>query len=328
MNIQQKQSRMILSLNCARGESTTYAVHSFVTQNPKYDLLLLQEPWLNSNKEPPSMRGFQMFTPVPTNTKCVTYVRISACLQPSLALSESDCFLGLRITTPGSYKIAESPKVQTTIYNLYSPGRQRAICHFFMGFTPDSDAIICGDFNSHHRMWYGYRSGEHHRQLSNDAGLANQLVERITDLSLNLHNKPGLYTHFPRNNSSPSIVDLTFTRGQATLDLLDWTLGNDFGSDHLSTHLHVCNRVTTTVPRFAWSKANWGKFANEVSHSGLDFSNLGSTGEIERASENYTNILHKAIDTSIPKIRVNQQRKIRGWWNRELDQISENLRQL
>ena len=177
-------------------------------------------------------------------------------------------------------------------------------------------------------MWYGYWSGEHHRQLSNDAGLANQLVEKITDLSLNLQNKPGLYTHFPRNNSSPSIVDLTFTRGQATLDLLDWTLGTDFGSDHLSTHLHVCNPVTTTVPRLAWSKANWEKFANKVSQSGLDFSNLGSTGEIERASEKYTNILHKAIDISIPKIKVNQQRKIRGWWNRELDQISENLRQL
>ena len=78
---------MILSLNCARGESTTYGVLSFITQNPKYDLLLLQEPWLNLNKEPPPMRGFQMFTPVPTNTKCVTYVRISADLQPSLALS-------------------------------------------------------------------------------------------------------------------------------------------------------------------------------------------------------------------------------------------------
>ena len=197
-----------------------------------------------------------------------------------------------------------------------------------MRFTPESDAIICGDFNSHHRMRYGYRSGEHHRQLSNDAGFANQLVEKITDLSLNLQNKPGLYTHFPRNNSSPSIVDLTFTRGQATLDLLDWTLGNDFGSHHLSTHLHVCNRVTSTVPRLAWSNANWEKFANEVSHSGLDFSNLGSKGEIERALENYTNILHKAFDISIPKIRVTQYRKIRGWWNRELDQISENLRQL
>ena len=80
--------------------------------------------------------------------------------------------------------------------------------------------------------------------------------------------------------------------------------------------------------RLAWSKANWEKFANEVSHSGLEFSNLGSTGEIERASENYTNILYKAIDISIPKIRVNQHSKICEWWNRELDQISENLRQL
>ena len=174
-------------------------------------------------------------------------------------------------------------------------------------------------------MCYGYRSGEHHRQLSNDAGLANQLVEKITDLSLNLHNKPGLYTHFPRNNSSPSIVDLTFTRGQATLDLLDWTLGNDFGSDHLSTHLHICNRGTTTTTRLAWSKANWEKFATEVFQSGLDFSNLGSIGEIERASENYTNILHRAIDISIPKIKVNQQSKIREWWSRELDHISEKL---
>ena len=107
-------------------------------------------------------------------------------------------------------------------------------------------------------------------------------MEKITDLSLNLHNKPGLYTHFPRNNSSPSIVlDLTFTRGQATQDLLDWTLGNDFGSDHLCTHLHICNRVTTTTASLAWSKANWEKFATEVSQLGLDFSNLGSIGEIE-----------------------------------------------
>ena len=76
MNIQQKQSRMILSLIYARGKSMTYAVLSFFTQNPKYDHLLLQEPWLNSNKEPPFMREFQIFTPVPSNTKCVTYVRI------------------------------------------------------------------------------------------------------------------------------------------------------------------------------------------------------------------------------------------------------------
>ena len=148
--------------------------------------------------------------------------------------------------------------------------------------------------------------------------------------SWHLQNKPGLYTHFPRNNSSPTIVDIIFTRGQATLDILDWTLGNDFSSEHLSTHLYVCNWVITTVLtwRLAWFKANWETLAKEVSQSGLDISTLGSTGEIERSSENYTNILHKAIDIFIPKIGVNQQRKIRGWWNRVLDQILENLRQL
>ena len=99
MSIQLGQSRMILSLNCARRESSTYAVLSFVTKNPKYDILLLQEPWLNLNKKPPSLREFEMFTPVPTNSKCVTYIRISAQLQPPLSLSQSNTFLGVEIPT-------------------------------------------------------------------------------------------------------------------------------------------------------------------------------------------------------------------------------------
>ena len=202
---------------------------------------------------------------------------------------------------------------QTTIYNLYSPGRQRAICHFFQGFRPDSNAIVCGNFNSHHQMWYGHRSAQHDRQLSNDATLANQLVDKLVDLAFDLKNIPGLYTHFPRNNSSPSVIDLTFTRGQASQDLLDWTLGEDFGSDHLSTHLHI--NATSPMPNIslAWSKVNWTNFTTTFSTQGLDFSNLGSEGEIERVAEIYFHALHKAIDNSVSKIRDNQKRRMRSW---------------
>ena len=189
---------MILSLNCARGESSTYAVLSFVSSNPKYQILLLQEPWLNSNKEPPILNGFEIFTPVPTNLKCATYIRKDAQLQPSVALSESDSFLGIRLRLQSNSTIPSNRQpTRTTIFNFYSSGRQCAICHFFQGFRPDTNAIICGDFNSHHRMWYGHRSAQHDRQLSNDATLANQLVDKLVDLAFDLQNIPGLYTHFP-----------------------------------------------------------------------------------------------------------------------------------
>ena len=52
------------------------------------------------------------------------------------------------------------------------------------------------------------------RSIPSDVGLAEGLVDNLLHLSLKLRNKPGKYTHFPRNGSSPSVVDQTFTRGR------------------------------------------------------------------------------------------------------------------
>ena len=260
-----------------------------------------------------------MFIPVSTYPKCVTYIRKSTQLQPTLAFAESDCFLGIRLATA---------LCTFTIYNFYSPGRQHAVCHLFHTFLPDQNSIICGDFNSHHTMWYGYRSGQHQRHLSSDSGLADTLVEKIIGLALDLKNTPGEYTHFPRNGSSPSIVDLTLTRGQTSNDVLDWTLGDDFGSDHLSQHIHLSIQQTSPKLMLAWSKTNWATFSATMDSEHLNFGNLNSPQEIERAAENYTRVLNKAIDLAVPKIDTARPRRLRGWWTKELDQISHTVRRL
>ena len=310
---------MILSLNCARGESSTYAALSFVLKNPQYCIIAIQEPWLNMNHEPPPANGFDMFIPVPTYPKCVIYIRKSSQLHPTLVFSESDSFLGIRLS---------SRQCTFTVYNFYSPGRQHAICHLFHSFQPDPNCIICGDFNSHHPMWYGHRSGLHQRHLSGDSGLADHLVESIIDLSLDLQNKTGEYTHFPRNGSSPSIVDLTFTRGQSSYDILNWTLGDDFGSEHLSQHIHLTIQQPNSKLMLAWTKTNWDLFNTTLDSGQLDFSNLNSPQEIERAAENYTTLLNRAIEEAVPKINPDRPRRLRGWWNKELDSISQKLQQL
>lgn len=167
---------MILSLNCARGESSTYAVLSFVLGYPHYYLLLLQEPWFNANHELPPA-GFGMFVPTPTDSKCAIYVRKSAYLKPALAFSELNCFLGISQSLLGA---------KFTIYNLYPPGRQHTVCHILHTFQPATNSITCGDFNSHHRMWYGHRATQYQKQLSGDSGLADTLVERMVGLALDL----------------------------------------------------------------------------------------------------------------------------------------------
>ena len=188
---------------------------------------------------------------------------------------------------------------------------------------------MCGDFNSHHRTWYGHQAILHQSHLRRDAKLADDLVERLFDLSLVLRNEPGTYTHFPRNGSSPSVIDLTFTRGQSCEDVLDWTLGDDFGSDHLSTHLHLhLDNDAAPIVGLAWSKTNWGRFTAVLDEAGLDFDSLGSHGEIERAAENYAKALHKAIDEAVPKIHPTKRRKARGWWNADLDVMSKTVKDL
>ena len=49
-------------------------------------------------------------------------------------------------------------------------------------------------------------------------------------------------------------------------------------------------------------------------------------GEIERAAENYVHAFHTAIDASVPKIHNNQRRRMRGWWNPELDKMSDMVK--
>ena len=369
---------MLLSLNCARGEAATYAVLDFVSRSTNYLIVLLQEPWLNSNKEPPPMTGFDMFLPTPCSPKCATYIRKSAGLRPTLAFNEGDCFLGIRLSPrpPPHHTTNTQPqerggiedrdgignrnrgainkinKINTkrdgkrrergqsrtpppdtmtidpgpfTVYNLYSPGRQQAVCHLFHGFKPDRNAIICGDLNSHHRMWYGNKANRHQKHLSSDVGLAEGLVDNLLRLSLKLRNKPGKYTHFPRNGSSPSVVDLTFTRGRP--EILSWSLGDDFGSDHRSSHLHIQLQTPPPHTRLAWSKANWPRFSQEVREAGLEFDNLTSPQEVERAAENYTASIKAAIQAAIPTIKPNSRKRIRGWWTRELDIISQSLRE-
>jgi hypothetical protein len=111
----------ILSLNCAKGKATTLEALNYASTHLDYNIILLQEPYLNTQKPPPPLTNFQLFYP-PRSPKsrlnCATYVRTSANLQPSVTFTHSTSFLGITIKT------SQHP---LTIYDFYSPGTSAAV---------------------------------------------------------------------------------------------------------------------------------------------------------------------------------------------------------
>ena len=109
----------------------------------------------------------------------------------------------------------------------------------------------------------------------------------------------------------------------------DWALGEDFGPDRLSMHTHLSIQPHTPGPTLglAWSKTNWDKFSTTMDEERLDFGSLHSP-QIEKAADSYARTLHMAIGKAVTRINPAEPRRMRGWWNRELDEISQTVNQL
>jgi hypothetical protein len=316
----------ILSLNCAKGKATTLEALNYASTHPNYNIVLLQEPYLNSHKLPPPLNNFQLFYPPPPpgqKITCATYVCTSADLQPSVAFTHGASFLGVTIKT------SQHP---LTLYNFYSPGgHSTAVAHLLPSFVPRPHSLICGDFNAHHSLWYGDRAPEYSNTISRTDNNHNAeiIVDHAITHSLTLHNTPGEFTFYHRVATlRPTIIDLTFSRGQVTNLITDWKLGESFNSDHLSQHITLSLIAPPDVPYRAWSKTDWTIFEDALKDAGLDFSSLSSPGEVERAATAYQHTLNTAIDKSTPLLTVKSAKRVRPWWNKALERQGLHCKQL
>jgi hypothetical protein len=259
----------ILSLNCAKGKATTLEALHFASTHSNYNIVLLQEPHLNSDKLPPPLNNFQLFYPPPlpkSRLNCATYVRKSANLQPSVTFTHSTSFLGVTIKTP------EHPLM---IYNFYSPSTSAAVAELLPSFNPSPHSLICGDFNAHHGLWYGDRAVNFRKKISDNTRDAETIIDHTITHSLTLYNTPGELTFFHRSQNGTAIIDLTFSRGKATNQVTDWKLGDSFNSDHLSQHIALQLTAPPEIPYRAWSKTDWTIFEATFKGAGLDFRSLG-----------------------------------------------------
>jgi len=277
-------------LNCARGQAMTISALQDFSQKPENLICLLQEPWVDRHGNPPSLPGFDIFTPSPTKPRYVTYVRHAPGLTATTVFTAQDSFLGTTITT--------SHNQQTfTLFNFYSPGRAEPLAAILPTLKVPTDCLLMGDLNAHHPWWQGPLP-----QAARISAASHTIANWLEDNNFCLQNEPAIPTHHPRNGGQPSTIDLYFSRGSPTQSILTLAVDHDTTSDHSAViiTLSLPSALAPTIPRRCWPKANWETFNSKIQSAKMDLSQLQGTDDTLRAVTNITRLIHEAVDEAVP----------------------------
>jgi hypothetical protein len=186
-------------LNCARGQATTIsALQDFARHNENF-ILLLQEPWIDRHGHPPTLPGFDVFTPTPKKPRCVTYVRHTPGLIATTTFTARDSFLGITITTTQNQKAF-------TLFNFYSPGRPEPLAAILPTIKLPADCLLMGDLNAHHPWWQGPLPPT--RRVSR---ASQTIADWLENGNFHLQNEPSIPTNHPRTSGK------NFFRGNEAL---------------------------------------------------------------------------------------------------------------
>jgi len=293
-------------LNCARGQATTISVLQDFGKKPENLICLLQEPWWDRNGHPPTLPGFDTFTPSPTKPRCATYVRRTSGLTATTVFTAQDSFLGTTITTLHNQKTF-------TLFNFYSPGRAEPLAAILPTLKLPTDCLLMGDFNAHHPWWQGPLP-----RTVRISSASHSIADWLEENNFYLHNEPAIPTHHPRNGGRPSTIDLCLSRGSTTQSILVLAVDHNTTSDHSSVTatLALPYTILRTPTRRNWHKANWATFHEYIHSAGLDLTNLHGREDTLRAVTNITTILHQATDVAVPL--STSRRTAAPWWNHSL----------
>jgi len=301
-------------LNCAQGQATTISALQDFARKPENIICLLQEPWCDRHGKPPSLPGFDTFTPSPIKPKCVTYIRHTPGLSATTVFIAQDSFLGTAITSSYTQKTF-------TLFNFYSPGRAEPLAAILPTLKLPNDCLLMGDFNAHHLWWQGPLPSTA-RIFRGSQTIANWLENN----NFHLQNEPEIPTHHPQNGGRPSTIDLYLSRGSTTQSVLSLAVDHDTTLDHSAVTVTLSLPLATApaVRCRCWRRADWELFNSRVQSAGMDLSQLQGTDDTLRAITNITQLIHQAVDEAVP-LSV-PRRVATPWWNHSLTLAKQSIK--
>jgi hypothetical protein len=318
MDRQQRTLAIAQQLNCARNELTTKSVVEEAEMDDTILFLLLQESWNNKDGHPPESPLFYLFTASNKDTKCATYIRKYNNLKPKHHFVHDNFIVSVTV---------EIQQQKTQILNIYSPGRSGPFANISRNITTIQNCLVMGDFNCHHQLWYGHKSHEYTNTIRSDKRNATRVKRWMDRQKLHLLNEPGEFTHFPRNNNRPTIIDLTLVKGPVLDYEMKWNMDrHGAGSDHRKTTIHIQISKPQHVPRRLWHKTDWETLDRLISQFHLPPEAWENQNHTEQSADFILEYIDQLIDRLTPL--SNGHKKSKRWWTTELKTAKANLNTL
>lgn len=312
-------SLKVAQLNCFNGKLVTLNILA----DKHYDILLLQEPWVNpSTRQLPSHQAWHEFTQYDytaqtynekTRTGIYVTKRIPSWLITFLP-SRSPLLTALDITIPHG----NLPRLR--VISAYNPPTQNTglplLQEWLTKHNERKIATLIGiDGNLHHTMWNPSTHRHTHPR-------AKKLIRICGSSGFKIISQRHIPTFFPRAaNARPTTLDLKWINHTlAKQEVKNWTSNENYGSDHqvLLTEIalgappppqtHNSARLATL------EKAS---FCEDVENMLSNFiCQPQSTKEIHSDIQHITDTLEKAFSRQGKMVQTSTHRH-KSWWDEE-----------
>ena len=283
------------------------------------DLILIQEPWIIQDQGQSSRSvlhsAYQPMLPRYGNYRPRVIIYAKRSLLNSVELVPQD------IQDPDAQGIIVKDKTNKSlqilnVYNEQDSEGTWTLERTLYSTQVQPNCILGGDFNIRHPCWDPNAHGISSR--------AKAFVEWIEEHRFACQNIPNKGTFYRTNMESPSVLDLTFFKGNALREDANWHT-RDIGSDHqaLSFVVHpAAQPIPPPAQRQSYNtaKANWAHFEDDLRQraKGLDF-----TAPVEVLAESFSAIISEASKANIPQ--RSQTPHSKPWWTPGLREMRRTM---
>lgn len=209
-------------------------------------------------------------------------------LKPHTTLQHSKTGIGVSLTIQ---------KSQWEFINIYSPSRNNTELTL-ADQRPLGNCILAGNFNSHHRDWYGPLATERSKIIGASTASARFINNWTRKHVLRLLNTPGTLTHFPKNQSRPTIPDQYFASEDIYAGFSAWNSDPDGGGD--SDHALITTTLSINILKFVSHRldnlTNWPVFERIISNMSLRKKDVNTPQGSLEAARLLTNTIKLATE--------------------------------
>ena len=255
-----------INVNCSTNAMHELA-HNIIMTKQKFDIILVQEPWWNSNITT-SFQGWQVILPTTIKEnncpRVVTYYKLQAGIEITLRtdISSDLDFMVLDIKHEGS---RHPPTCIINLYNQTKPGEIPSLNFTTdrlanINLHPGMPTVIMGDWNLHHSNW----NSSIEKELTPPK--TQEVVDWLDGQGFSLCSERDIYTRSGSGTQCDTIIDLTFVNvpavGQGVVH--DHSVNPDLTllSDHYALTFTLRD-PREAVDNIAKAKYNWKEAIEE-----------------------------------------------------------------